>query len=199
MAEKDSKKRKRQSNGVDGPSKKVVIAGNGDKMKVTYSEDTCPVLLSAPGVNAPKVPFKAWSKATSSKRTGAVKPATHHLLLHSSQHPRLDYTATPHTLDGAQQLSHYVAVYDPATKQLRVTPAHHLNLRSTLRSEAQEKEEERLTIAKQREALGKEFGTKKAKKAIESKTTNAISQDTKGKGKATDSQKYVYRLVRQAD
>ncbi|EME43224.1 hypothetical protein DOTSEDRAFT_89151 [Dothistroma septosporum NZE10] len=199
MAEKaSSKKRKRPSNGVDTPSKKVAIAGNGDKVKVIHEEaETYPVLLSAPGVNAPGVAFKAYSKAHSSKHTNAsrVKPSTHDLLLQSSQHPRLDYTATSNSLDVTQQLSHYVAVYDPILKELRITPAHHLDLRSYLRSEAQEEAEERLTIAKQREALGREFGTKKAKKAIDSKTVNAITQDPKGKGKVTDAQNAILEFV----
>lgn len=195
MAEKESKKRKRQSNGVDTPSKKLAIDAGG-KIKVSYVEDAGlhPVLLSAPGVNAPRVPFKAYFKATSTKHaTDDVTPKTHDLLLQSSQHPRLDYTAVPNTL--GQHTSHYVAVFDPATNELRVTPAHHLSLRSTLRSEAQDVEQDRLTLAQQREELGREFGTKKAKKAILSKTENAIPQDTKGKGKVTDVQSAILESV----
>ncbi|KAF2172796.1 hypothetical protein M409DRAFT_49324 [Zasmidium cellare ATCC 36951] len=193
MAEKESKKRKRQSNGVDTPSKKVAIDAGGN-IKVSYTEENGVVLLSTPGVNAPRVPFKAYAKATSTKHANdAVKPKTHDLLLQSSQHPRLDYTAVPDTLD--QHTSHYVAVFDPATKELHVTPAHHLSLRSTLRSEVQEVEQDRLTLAQQREELGREFGTKKAKKAILSKTENAITQDTKGKGRVTDVQSAILESV----
>lgn len=51
-------------------------------------------------------------------------------------------------------------------------------MRSTLRSETQEVKEnqEKRTIAQQREQLGQEFGTKKSKKAIASKTLNAITK-----------------------
>lgn len=193
MAEKESKKRKRQSNGVETPSKKVAI-GSGANIKVSYTEENGVVLLSTPGVNAPRLPFKAYAKATSTKHTkDPVQPKTHDLLLQSSRHPRLDYIAVPDTLD--QHTSHYVAVFDPATNELDVTPAHHLSLRSTLRSEVLEVEQDRLTLAQQREELGREFGTKKAKKAILSKTENAITQDTKGKGKVTDVQSAILEAV----
>lgn len=200
MAGPADKKRKRQSNGVETPSKKVAIDGGGD-IAVSHVDDNGlhPVLVSAPGMNAPKVSFKGYSKARSTKNAAvsqnAIKPTTHELLLHSSQHPRLDYTAATSTVD--PHLSHYIAVFDPATKQLEVTPAHHLSLRSTLRSEVAEVEQENVSIYRQREALGREFGTKKAKKAIASKTENAITNpnDTKGKGKATDVQTAILDSV----
>lgn len=200
MAGPSDKKRKRQSNGVDTPSKKVAIDG-GVTIAVSHVDDNGlhPVLVSTPGMNAPKISFKGYSKARSTKNAansqGAVKPSTHELLLQSSQHPRLDYTAATSTVD--PNLSHYIAVFDPATKQLEITSAHHLALRSTLRSEAAEVEQENLNIYRQREALGREFGTKKAKKAIESKTVNAITNpnDTKGKGKATDVQTAILDSV----
>lgn len=191
MAEKTEKKRKRQSNGVDTPSKKVAIDGGGGSLAVSHIDDGLhPVLISTPGIAAPKVSFKAYSKARSSRNAAAseIKPSTHELLLHSSQHPTLDYTATATSSATDAHLSHYIAVFDPATNELQVSPAHHLTLRSTLRSEAAEVEQENLSFARQREALGREFGTKKAKKAIASKTENAITKpgDTKGKSKATD-------------
>ncbi|SMR56915.1 unnamed protein product [Zymoseptoria tritici ST99CH_1E4] len=198
MAEKENKKRKRQSNGVDTPSKKVAVDGT---ISVSYNDETGlhPVLLSAPGVNAPKVPFKAYTKPVSAKHAGkGVTPKTHEVLLQSSKHPRLDYTAAPSSLD--QHLSHYIAVFDPEAKKLEVTPAYHLNLRSALRSEAIEEDQDKLSYARQREELGREFGTKKAKKAIASKTENAITNpnDTKGKGKVTDVQSAILDNVADA-
>lgn len=195
--EKESKKRKRQSNGVETPSKKVAFDADS-KVTVSHVEEKqCPVVLSARGVSAPRVPFKAYARARKDKTTGnSIKPKTHDLLLQSSQHPRLDYTAAPTSLD--DNLAHYVAIYDPATKRLQVAPAHHLELKTTLRSEALEAEKDRLTNAQQREQLGREFGTKKAKKAIASKTENAINHDPKGKGKVTDVQNAVLESVEDA-
>lgn len=187
-AEKESKKRKRQSNGSNTANKRVASEGSSaGKIKVTFGNDNVlnPVLVSTPGIAASNVPFKPYAKPLLAKHKDAAvpRPATHDLLLHSSQHPRLDYTASPIALD--QLTSHYVALYDPATHQLQITPAHHLSLRSTLRSEAEEDEPDkrRRTIGQQREDLGREFGTKKSKKAIADKTINAIVKDPKGKGK----------------
>ncbi|PIA91601.1 DNA-directed RNA polymerase I subunit rpa49 [Cercospora beticola] len=194
MGEKSEKKRKRQSNGVETPNKKVARDGS---IKVIHAEEDSglhPVLLSTSGVNAPKVPFKAYSKPRkSSKKAGksSIKPSTHDLLLQSSQHPRLDYTAVPSPID--DQLSHYVAIYDPTKQTLQLAPAHHLHLRSTLRAEAREVEERKnKTMGQQREALGQEFGTKKAKKAIASKSTNALTGDT---SKSNDVQNAILETV----
>ena len=193
MAEKDGKKRKRQSTAAETANKKVAgeAAVNASNIKVNFTNDSGlhPVLVSSPGLTAPSIPFQPYAKALSSKHGNAVpNPATHDLILQSSQHPRLDYTASPSSLD--QHLSHYVAVFDPATNQLHVSPAHHVNLRCVPRAAAQEnaKDDGRRTYAQQREQLGKEFGTKKAKKAIASKTVNAITKGQNQGGKKTDVQ-----------
>ncbi|EMC96968.1 hypothetical protein BAUCODRAFT_45380, partial [Baudoinia panamericana UAMH 10762] len=197
-----SKKRKRQSNGVDTPSKKTT-AINGvhqiDKIKVTFTDEDGlhPVLLSTPGLTTPSFPFESYARAWSSKdasRTPA--PKTHELLLHSSQHPRIDYTASASALD--EHLAHYVAVFDPTTSALQITPAHHVTLRAAPRKAGiadgdkdEGKATTRGTYAAQRETLGREFGTKKAQKVIASRTQNAISKDAKGKGKMSEAQDAV--------
>ena len=190
MAQKEDKKRKRQANGVESPSKRVALDATsaGDRVKVTFNDDgsqAYPVLASTPGLAAPTVSFQAFSKPlkkSTSQDTTPPNPNSHDLLLHSAEHPRLDYTASSTALD--TNLSHYVAVYDPSTKQLQITPAHYLSLRSTVRSEAEDVEEKkRRTLTQQKEDLGREFGTKKAKKVIADKTVNAIAKDAKGKGK----------------
>ena len=192
MAEKESKKRKRLSNGVESPNKKVALTTptETDLVKVTFNDAVGlhPVLVSSPGLSTPRIPFKAYIKSRSPKSSKGSQPTpnTHSLLLQSSEHPRLDYTATPNTLD--QELSHYVAIFDPATNELQITPAHHLNLRTKLRSETAEQEKQpRRTIGQQREELGREFGTKKAKKALDDRKTNAlVGRDSDNKQKTTN-------------
>ncbi|KAK4957273.1 DNA-directed RNA polymerase I subunit rpa49 [Elasticomyces elasticus] len=187
MAEKDGKKRKRQSEGAEkAPNKKAAIS-------VSYLDDIAlhPLLVSTPGLTAPSIPFQAYTKPRSSRHTGKTpNPTTHDILLHSSAHQRVDYTAAPSTTD--QYLAHYLAVFDPATNSLQITPAHHLNLRSIPRKQAPIDEEaqkqQRATYTAQREDLGKAFGTKKAQKFIASRTDNAIDKDPKGKGKKSDVQ-----------
>ena len=190
MAEKESKKRKKQSNGNDSSNKRVAFedATTSGPVKVTFNDASAlnPILVSSPGLTAPSIPFKAYTKPLSTRHSNeeTPKPSTHSLLLHSSKHPRLDYTASGITLD--QNLSHYVAVFDPETRQLQITPAHHLSLRSSLRTEDDSPQKTpRRTIGQQRDALGREFGTNKAKKAIAAKAVNAITgkDATPGKGK----------------
>jgi len=101
--------------------------------------------------------------------------------LYSSEHPRLDYTATEESSESVDShLKHYVAVYDPKTHDLQVVEAHKVVLRSSLRPTAEEldntqTQSSRPTHANLRRSLGMEFGTKKAKKAIAALTDNAIS------------------------
>jgi DNA-directed RNA polymerase I subunit RPA49 len=61
-----------------------------------------------------------------------------------------------------------------------------------------EQNQGRLTYAQQREELGREFGTKKAKKAIASRSENAITSDAKGKGAITDVQTAILESVGEA-
>lgn len=187
MADAERRKRKRNTQGNDPPNKKTAIDRlESGRIKVHFNSDNGPqpAFLSSPGLMAPQVAFSAYtrpSSASSPNKTLSVQ-SKHDLLLHSSEHPRLDYTASPATLD--EHLSHYVAVFDPTSKQLQITPAHHLSLRSILRSEAKdEAEKQKRTIGQQRAELGREFGTKKAKKAIADKTINAIVKGAPAKGK----------------
>lgn len=192
MVEKESKKRKRVSNGVEHSNKKTALSppAHSDLVKVSFNDAAGlhPVLVSSPGLKTPKLPFKAFAKPRSTKQPNleASKPNTHTLLLHSSEHPRLDYTAASSGID--QGLSHYIAAFDPVQKELQITPAHPLSLRTTLRSEAAEQEKRpRRTIGQQREELGREFGTKKAKKALDDRTVNALVGRGSGTKQATTS------------
>lgn len=181
MAEKE-KKRKRPSQGdKERPSKRQSIAPNNATLKVSYQDSDNqlqPILASSPGLGAPSVQFKAYSKALDSNKSASIpKPASHSVLLHSSDHPKLDFTATS---DSNRHLEHYVGVYDPASSSVKIIPAHAVTLRSSLRSETAEIEAQNAarSFAKQREELGMAFGTKKAKKALASKTVNAITGPT---------------------
>jgi DNA-directed RNA polymerase I subunit RPA49 len=104
------------------------------------------------------------------------------LLLQSSDHARLDYTALEEQ-DGSSesQLKDYVGVFDPTTNRLQVVPVKRVTVRSTLRSETEEMREEaaRLEAAQgsmtaKRHALAAEFGSKKSRKRIDDLTMNAI-------------------------
>jgi len=82
---------------------------------------------------------------------------------------------------------HYIGVYDPATRDLKLVQAHRVVLRSTVRPTEKEIEDSqvqspRQTFAALRRSLGMEFGTKKARKAIADLTENAITPRKPGNG-----------------
>ncbi|KAF1915415.1 RNA polymerase I associated factor, A49-like protein [Ampelomyces quisqualis] len=174
------KKRKSRDEGGERPKKKVAIAPQGPvQVELLENKETLgPLLAITPGLRFPsRISFNPY------KRTKILpQGATTDLLLQSSEHPRLDYTAQEE-LDGSSesQLKDYVGVFDPATKTLQLVPVKRVTVRSTLRSEVEEmrEEKERLeaqtqTMMAKRNALATEFGSKKSRKAIEDMTLNAI-------------------------
>ncbi|KAF2639030.1 DNA-directed RNA polymeras-like protein I 49 kDa polypeptide [Massarina eburnea CBS 473.64] len=175
------KKRKRQSEGGERPSKKTAIAPPRGLVDVKYvkNDDLLgPILADTPGLSFPsKVNFKPY-------RHTKILPSGEHneLLLQSSEHPRLDYLALDEK-DGSSesQLQDFIGIYDPRTKQLQLMPVPRLTVRSSLRSETEElqAQQEKIEAAKstmtaRRHALATEFGSKKSRKAIEDMTLNAI-------------------------
>ncbi|KAF2142957.1 uncharacterized protein K452DRAFT_248606 [Aplosporella prunicola CBS 121167] len=191
-ADKMEKKRKRNAERTDRPSKKVAIDAPAGVVKVSYLDDDDelgPVITVTPGLSAPSTAaFRAYKKPLSDK-SKSTKILPYEVLLQSSNHPKLDFTAREE-LDGSADslLKHYVGVFDPVTGQLQVMEAHKVVLRSTLRSETQEVQIEREQAAERqrqsnfnlRQELGMEFGTKKAKKALASITENAINPSKEG-------------------
>ncbi|KAF2434796.1 RNA polymerase I associated factor, A49-like protein [Tothia fuscella] len=173
MSASKEKKRKRPD-AAQKPHKTVKIThlrSNGNELG--------PVVVSTPGLAAPKdITFNAY------KKTGKDKE----LLLHSSDHPRLDYTAREEKSGNAESLlQHYIGMYNPETGELKVTPAHRVVLSAALRPSEEELKEaeaakDKPTFAAQRKMLGMEFGTKKAKKMIASLTENAISRKSRPDG-----------------
>lgn len=104
------------------------------------------------------------------------------VLLHSTTHPTIDFTATENDSHNDKHLKHYVAVFDPATGELQVTGAKRLTARSSVRRrEAAESEDgesgeetQAVTNYSSRAALTDTFGTKKSKKAVQSMAENRL-------------------------
>jgi len=94
-------------------------------------------------------------------------------------------TAREETSDGSNSyLNHYAAIYDPNTGKLQVVEAKKMIVRGTLRSArdvetSQGDREAGKTMMDRRADLGQAFGTKKAKKALDAVTMNAISPQKK--------------------
>ena len=104
------------------------------------------------------------------------------VLLHSTTHPTIDFTATENDTHNDKHLKHYIAVFDPTTGELQVTGAKRLTARSSVRRrEAADSEDEdsgeetkAVTNYSSRAALTNTFGTKKSKKAVQSMAENRL-------------------------
>lgn len=108
------------------------------------------------------------------------KSTQQELLLHSTSHPNLDYTAKEETSRGSKPLvDHYVGVYDPKTGTMQVIEAKKMVVRGAVRAKQQAEKEAAAKKAlatnfERRTELGQTFGTRKAKKALADVTLNAI-------------------------
>lgn len=90
--------------------------------------------------------FRPYTKARSNARTRiglSWNIATKELLLHSSEHPKLDYTAREEELGGTDALlKHYVGVYDPETGNMELMEARKMVLRGSVRAQQATVEDE---------------------------------------------------------
>ncbi|KAL3427093.1 a49-like RNA polymerase I associated factor [Phlyctema vagabunda] len=177
-----TKKRKRNADDASNSTKKVV-AGGSHNVTVTLNDADkwAPIIASTPGVDMPhSLALKPYAKSrrNAPSRAGRSGPiATTELLLHSSAHPTLDYTAREEEAGGSEALlKHYVGVYNPENGQLEVMEARKMIVRGSVRAQQVPVEGEVSTNMRElRNTLGQTFGTKKARKAIASITENAIA------------------------
>lgn len=182
------KKRKSAASEGDRPSKKQQVVSTVKVKHIASADAAKPIIgeytlrywsfdtdmnkASSPGVVFPSnVKFQPFSKKTA---TGSSS-----LLLHTSDHPTINYTASEGDSTIETHLKHYVAVFDPATSSLQVTEAKKLTVRSSLRTSqpARDGDEEQLapvTNYSTRAALTAAFGTKKSKKAVQSVAENRL-------------------------
>ena len=115
-------------------------------------------------------------------------------MLHSSNHPKLDYVGQEtETENGDSFIKHYVGVYDPSDETLQLVPARKVIIRSTLKTTAPTspvaEEEDNKSVpnyVSARNTLGLTFGTKKSQKAIRSLTENNIVPTKSKPGAALD-------------
>lgn len=160
MADISSKKRKRGGESSAKPKKKVVLDVPVSTASVSsvlrpkhcppvigkeltcwlYSKSllTCSSVATTPGVeiseNVAFYPYQpregSRSKSTKSKHAGDKE-----LLLHSTSHRSLDYTAREEGKRGLNQLvNHYVGIYDPKTGNLEVVEAKKMVVRGMVRA-----------------------------------------------------------------
>ncbi|KPI36999.1 uncharacterized protein AB675_5999 [Cyphellophora attinorum] len=167
--------KKRKSSDQGGPNpKRPALQGTVSVKHLSSNSIAKPAIVTSPGtVLAANTTFQA--HATRSKDP--------ELLLYSSDHDTIDFTAreTRTTTTSEAHTKHYVAIFDPATKQLTVTEAKKLAARSTVRQVEQDKadsdsENEHPTPSQRasRAALVEAFGTKKSRKALQGAAENRL-------------------------
>jgi DNA-directed RNA polymerase I subunit RPA49 len=80
------------------------------------------------------IPLQPYTKARRNAPGQSGPIGTTELLLHSSAHPKLDYTAREEESGGAETLlKHYVGVYDPKTGKLDLMAARKMVVRGVVR------------------------------------------------------------------
>ncbi|TVY86384.1 DNA-directed RNA polymerase I subunit [Lachnellula willkommii] len=192
------KKRKRNTDGSSKPSKRVAIEGDKEiRISLPEADQWAPVIASTPGLALPtSLPLQPYTKPRKNPPSGPGRTAISktELLLQSSAHQKLDYTAREEEAGGADTLlKHYVGVYDPETGKMEVMEARRMVVRGVVRAHKATADDEHSTDMRElRNTLGQTFGTKKARKAIASFTENAISpeksaREANGKPRKIDS------------
>lgn len=171
MSEKLQKKRKAGTPLENRPKKKVqTTSGSAKVQHVPGSSTVRPIVASTSGATFPHdVKFQSYS-------TKLPEGAGSRILLHSSDHPTIDFQAGEGSEPGEAHLQHYVAVYDPATNTLKLTEAKKVTVRGSIRQqpradEDEEAETQDLTQGT-RSALTEAFGSKKSKKAVQAMAEN---------------------------
>ncbi|KAE8446108.1 hypothetical protein EG329_012479 [Mollisiaceae sp. DMI_Dod_QoI] len=179
-----TKKRKRRADDSSKPSKRVAIDGDNQiSLSLLETGKWAPVVASIPGLAmSSDINLKPYTKARRNPLSRAGKSgdiATKELILHSSEHPKLDYTAREEDAGGVDSLlKHYVGVYDPETGKMEIIEARKMVVRGSVRAhQATAQDDISMDMRERRNVLGQTFGTKKARKAIASVTENAISPD----------------------
>ncbi|PGH23438.1 hypothetical protein AJ80_02548 [Polytolypa hystricis UAMH7299] len=185
------KKRKRLSEKHDRPSKKPALQAVKPPVKVQFIQNPdgpVPIVASTPGLTVPESltlttydkPAPANKKRTQSASKNSTLTSSE-LLLHSSSHPKLDFTGKEGENELDSLWSHYVAIYDADSGTMQIMEARKMTVRGCVRQISPVVEEEETddegaakTRWSQRTALTEAFGTKQARKSVQSIAENAL-------------------------
>ncbi|QUC22305.1 uncharacterized protein UV8b_06546 [Ustilaginoidea virens] len=217
MADASNKKRKRDDGAPPSqPKKKVALHVPGSRVAVSslLQPKTCPpIIATAPGLQVPRdaafhlYQSRQGSRAESNESNGSKNAGTQQILLHSTSHPSLDYTAKEEGNRGAALgVRHFVAIYDAKSGKLQVVEAKKMVVRGAVRAKqapasAMGEVQSQPSMTDRRADLGQTFGTKKAKKALRDTVINAIAPQSKGgdaEARIDDAGRAVFQAVGQA-
>ncbi|KAF7115013.1 hypothetical protein CNMCM5793_001049 [Aspergillus hiratsukae] len=202
-SDKIGKKRKRDSDRHERPSKKPAFQLQDlpplSASVVDEHSELAPVIITTPGVSAPRnLRFAPYLKARANSSSSANRNkgiVSSELLLQSSEHPKLDFVGREAEEDADSQLKHYVAVVDPEKKTWQLVEVRKLTVRGAVRrmkpleeDEESSEEEEVKNMRTQRTELTNTFGTKQSRKAAQSMAENAqLSNAPAGAANAAES------------
>jgi DNA-directed RNA polymerase I subunit RPA49 len=99
------------------------------------------------------IPLQPYTKSRKNLPAGPGRTAISktELLLHSSAHQKLDYTAREEEAGGADALlKHYVGVYDPETGKMEVLEARKMVVRGVVRAHQATIDDELSTVSSSR-------------------------------------------------
>lgn len=207
MADSGKKRKHRDDAGAETKQKKKKVSAEPAKSSskkgaikvssVIQSKASPPVVATASGISVSRdTKYNTYSRPSAKRpKHGAAD-----LLLHSTSHRTVDYTAReekPAVGAGQPLLKHYIGLYDPASGQLQLVEAKKMVVRGSVRAQQAPEDDMQSRQLKQvwptqsnavrttanlsqttmnlRADLGQTFGTKKAKKALAAITENAIS------------------------
>ncbi|KAK0623012.1 RNA polymerase I associated factor, A49-like protein [Immersiella caudata] len=187
MAKDTTKKRKSLDDGTSQLTKKKSDSNSNasrphclEISKLLKPQVTPPVVAVTPGLAITKEaefhPYDKVDAPTAKKRKKNAPPSE--MLLHSSSHRSLDYTAQEDRPNGSRPLvRHFLGVFDPKTGKVEIVESRKMVVRGTVRSQkpSDDAMKPKKTAFEMRTELGQAFGTKKAKKAIRAVTENAIT------------------------
>jgi hypothetical protein len=111
------------------------------------------VLASIPGLTIPSSisldPYVKQRRHTPQRLGKGSEIATKELLLHSSEHPKLDYTAREEEAGGSNTLlKHYIGVYDPENGKMEVLEARKVVVRGVVRAHQATAEDEAAVVSR---------------------------------------------------
>ncbi|KAK0646141.1 RNA polymerase I-like protein [Cercophora newfieldiana] len=186
MAEDATKKRKSLDDGSSQATKKRAEPESGSSgpralkvSKLLRPQVAPPVVAVAPGLTLSQATeFHPYDKVEAPTTKKRKKSGPTDMLLHSTSHRSLDFTAQEDRAKGSRPLvRHFIGVIDHKTGKVEVIESKKMIVRGMVRSQKPSDEAMRAkkTAFEMRTELGEAFGTKKAKKAIRDVTENAIT------------------------
>ncbi|KAL7276886.1 DNA-directed RNA polymerase I subunit rpa49 [Rhizina undulata] len=153
------------------------------KVLTAEATDFPPIVATTHGITLPpSIPLRAYKRplelpSSIPSKSSAGRHRSQEYLLHGTT-PRIDYEGVEYPEDSEYQ-RFYVGIYDPEKNvvELHLAPKVHMGRSIRKHRERDVELEERgvvLSNADSRVALGKQFGTKKAQKLLESREMNKI-------------------------